>query len=499
MKRFWAACSLCVLLLLSSAGPARADLGREIASILGSKSLNRVEVGVVIARLGATADDTRILFRNDSDIPLIPASNLKLVTTAAALDKLGADFKFRTMLAVRTREDGRQDLVVWGDGDPTLGDAELLRKVGWGTTTVFESWAEQLKKRGITRVDNVVVDDSVFDTEFVHPNWPVNQLHLRYSAGVGGLNLNANALDFMITIGGFGQVVSYTTDPATRYVNIRNTCVRGNENAIWLTRHLGGNEITLGGQTNASTGAPVSVTIHDPPMYAGTVLAETLMRCGITVAGEVQRDRTDMNAYLQADEKARAAWTFIAAHETPLAIVLARTNKDSMNMYAESLLKRLGRAASGGSESGSWANGVAAAGAYLQKLGVPAEQFKLDDGCGLSKENRISASALATVLAANFHAPTRETWLQSLAIADIDGTFANRFSGTDLRGRVFGKSGYVAGVSTFSGYLKARDGQWYLFSILMNNVRTGNAVMKQLQERIVKAVDQNVENVAIGG
>jgi serine-type D-Ala-D-Ala carboxypeptidase/endopeptidase (penicillin-binding protein 4) len=454
-------------------------------------------VGVVIARLGDKPADTHFLFRNDSDIPLIPASNLKLVTTAAAMDKLGADFKFRTMLALRTREDGQQDLVLWGDGDPTLGDAEMLRKVGWGTTTVFDNWAEQLKKRGIMRVRNVLIDDSVFDTDFVHKNWPNNQLHLRYCAGVGGLNLNANALDFMIRIGAWGETVSYGTDPATRYVNVRNSCVRGSENAIWLTRTLGTNEITLGGQTNASSGAPVSVTIHDPSMFAGTVFAESIMKAGIAVTGEVERDRQDMAAYIAADENARKAWTFVAAHETPMTMVLARTNKDSMNMYAESLLKRLGHAAT--QQPGSWANGTAAAGDYLKKIGVTEDQFSLDDGCGLSKENRISANALAAVLITNFHSPTRDTYLQSLAIADMDGTFANRFSGTDLRGRVFGKSGYVAGVSSFSGYLKAKDNQWYVFSIIMNNVRSGNAIMKEMQERIVKAVDAHTENLASGG
>ncbi len=475
------------IVLFGFAGAAAADVSGDIAAVLRSKDLNKVEVGVMVAQLGESADATRIIFRSDSDIPLIPASNLKLITTAAALDQLGGDFKFRTTFALRDRGDSGRDVVVFGDGDPTLGDVEMLKAVGWGTTTVFDGWAEQLKKRGVTNVADVVVDDSVFDTEFVHPHWPANQIHLRYSAGVGGLNLNANAVDFYLTVGGVGQTVSYVTDPDTRYINVKNTCVRGNENAIWLTRKADSNDITLGGQTNANTG-PVSVSIHDPSMFAATVLSETLVRNGITVSGSVRRDRAALAAYKAADDAGRSAWTLLAAHETPLAMVLARTNKDSMNMYAESLLKRLGHAAS--QQPGSWANGTAAAGAYLVKLGVPAEQFHLDDGCGLSKENRVSANTLATVLIQNFHKPTRDIFMQSLAIADIDGTFANRFSGTDLRGRVFGKSGYVNGVSTFSGYLKAKDGRWYVFSILMNNVRTGNAVMKQVQEKIVQAVDR---------
>lgn len=486
---------LCGFLLIVAFLPAAAlaDLGGDIAAVLSHKWLGKVEAGVMVARLGPSETDTQVIYRRNINHPLIPASNLKLITTAAALDALGGDFRFRTLLAIQG-----EDVVIWGDGDPTLGDAEMLKKVGWGTTTVFENWAEQLKARGITRVRNVIVDDSIFDTEFVHPNWPPEQIHKRYVAGVGGLNLNANAVDFMLTINGMNQVVDYTTDPATRYISVRNSCVRGNQNAIWLTRHAESNNITLGGQTNASTGYPVSITIHDPSLFAATVFSETLQKYGITVTGEVRRDPTNRPAYAAADEQARQAWTFIAAHETPLQTVLARTNKDSMNLYAEALLKRMGHAAT--DQPGSWDNGRAAIGAYMTKLGIDPEQYRIDDGSGLSRHNRLSPEAITTVLAANFHAPNREQYIASLAIADVDGTFSNRFTGTDLRGRVFGKSGYINGVSTFSGYLRAKDGGWYAFSILMNGIPGGtNSTMKQLQEKIVQSIDANVENVAVGG
>ncbi len=492
MKHYATAfCGFLLILLLPAA--VMADLGQDIAAVLRHKWLGRVETGIMIARLGPSPADTQIIYRRNTDRPLIPASNLKLVTTAAAIDALGADFRFRTLLAIHG-----EDLVIWGDGDPALGDAEMLRKVGWGTTTVFENWAKQLKARGITSVRNVLVDDSIFDTQFVHPNWPPEQVHRRYVAGVGGLNLNANAVDFMLTVNGMNQLVDYTTDPATNYITVRNSCVRGTQNAIWLTRHAESNNITLGGQTNASTGYPVSVTIHDPPMFAATVFAETLQKAGITVTGVVRRDPTNRAAYAQADEVARAAWTFIAAHETPLQTVLARTNKDSMNLYAEALLKRIGYATT--QQPGSWENGRGAIIQYLTKLGIPQEQYRIDDGSGLSRENRLSPNAIIKVLTANFHAPHREQYITSLAIADIDGTFANRFTGTDLRGRVFGKSGYINGVSSFSGYLRAKDGQWYAFSIIMNGIPAGtNSTMKQLQERIVQSIDSNVENIAVGG
>jgi D-alanyl-D-alanine carboxypeptidase/D-alanyl-D-alanine-endopeptidase (penicillin-binding protein 4) len=150
-----------------------------------------------------------------------------------------------------------------------------------------------------------------------------------------------------------------------------------------------------------------------------------------------------------------------------------------MNLYAEALCKR-----------SSWENGTAATGAFLESLNISRDEFNLDDGCGLSKKNVVSPNVLAKVLEHEFHSKQRDTYMNSLAIAGIDGTFEHRFAGTDLRGRVFGKSGYVNGVSTLSGYLKGKDGQWYAFSILMNELPPGTVLgAKQLQERIVKAID----------
>src|SRR5438034_5831157 len=168
----------------------------------------------------------------------------------------------------------------------------MLRKSNWDVTTLFATWADELKKQNITSVGNVLVDDSVFDENFVHRNWPVKQQHLRYATQVGGLNLNANCLDFFLKIGNAGETVSYATDPETAYATIRNTCVTARQNSVWLSREPGGNSIILRGETNASNSEPISVTIHDPPMFAATVLAETLSASGVLVSGRVQRDRT---------------------------------------------------------------------------------------------------------------------------------------------------------------------------------------------------------------
>lgn len=472
---------LWLLLLAAFPRAVFADLPQAIRTILNDKALQKADVGIAVFKLNESADQAAPVFRHNSDIGLIPASNLKLITTSAALAYLGPDFKFRTLLLRHN-----DDLVLVGDGDPTLGDAEMLKKSGWDVTTLFKNWAQQLAKSNHTTFKRLLVDDSVFDQEFYHPNWPAEQYHKRYAAQVGGLNLNANCIDFTIRANYVGEVVRYIAAPATNYITLANSCVGANESAVWLTRNPNSNAVSLRGKSPSSD-VPVSVTIHDPSMFTATVLQETLSGNGIKIAAAAPvRDRTSRAGLLKNGVDAEAGWSVLAVHETPLETVLARANKDSMNVYAEALCKRIGAAVSG--ESGSWKNGLTATGEYLRKLNIDPSEFQLDDGCGLSKENRTSPGALCRVLIHQWHAKTKDAYFASLSIAGKDGTLDNRFAGTDLRGRVFGKSGYVNSVRTLSGYLHAKDGQWYAFSILFNQMND-TAAGKTLQERIVQAVD----------
>jgi D-alanyl-D-alanine carboxypeptidase/D-alanyl-D-alanine-endopeptidase (penicillin-binding protein 4) len=456
---------------------ARADLNADVRAVLRDPFLAKAQYSVKLVRL--SGDHAVTLFEDHAADPMVPASNLKLITTSAAMQRLGADFKFRTVLV---QHDG--DLYLIGDGDPSFGDAELLKKSGWDVQTVFETWAKGLAPRQLGTIHRLLVDDSVFDMQFVHPNWPADQAQKHYEAEVAGLNLNANLLDIYVTPTARGQIVRYTTDPATHYFTIKNSCVGGSSNAIWLSRQPDSNDLVLRGEAADANDVPVSVTIHDPPLYAGTVLAECLTAAGITV-GAVERDRTARTRYLAGEP----GWTLLASHETALTTVAARANKDSMNLYAECVCKRLGSAVFG---EGSWSNGVAAVGQFLQQIGVPANQFRLDDGCGLSKENVISANLMTTVLAHDYYGPNAKAFMNTMAIAGVDGTMEERFKGTDLRGRVLAKSGFVNGVSCLSGYLHARDGEWYAFSVLFNHVPAGGtSLAKTLEERIVRALDVN--------
>jgi D-alanyl-D-alanine carboxypeptidase/D-alanyl-D-alanine-endopeptidase (penicillin-binding protein 4) len=461
----------------------RADLGSDVDAVLRDKLLSKATVGVEIVALGRDEASSRVLVRREHETPLIPASNLKLVTTAAALDKLGADFKFDTRLVRRG-----DDLVIVGDGDPTLGDVELVGKYGWKTTTVFDSWAAALnEKLNVTSVRDVIVDDSVFEENVVHANWPADQVNLRYVAGVSGLNFNANCIDFYLGATARGSVVSYVLDPPTKYVTVNNTCVTSDDSAASMAFEPGQQVVNLRG-TSPGSSKPLSVTVDDPSMFAGTVFAEALARKGVTVTGTVKRDRSIRAALDRKDPDVKV----LAHHTTPISVALNRANKDSMNLYAESLGKKLGFATTG--QPGSWENGPRAMGEFLESLGVSSDQYSFDDGCGLSKKNVVTAHAIVTVLKHMYYGKNRQTFFDSLAVAGVDGTLDDRFKGSDLRGRLFGKSGFVNGVSSLSGYFRARDNNWYAFSILMNGIPAkSNSGIKPLQEKIVKAADETTK------
>ncbi|HEV7297809.1 MAG TPA: D-alanyl-D-alanine carboxypeptidase/D-alanyl-D-alanine-endopeptidase [Tepidisphaeraceae bacterium] len=456
-----------------------ADIDSDVNAVLADKLLAKSTVGVEIVALGDSPADSRVLLRRGAATPLIPASNLKLITTAAAVEKFGAGFRFETRFVKHG-----QNVIVVGDGDPTLGDTDLIKKFGQGSTSVFTAWAAALKDSGTISVQDVIVDDSIFDGQFVHPNWPEDQRHLRYVAGVAGLNLNANCLDFYLSGTSPGARVNYRIDPPTQYVQVENNCItRSGDSAVSLLLDPETKRLLLRGYSPGSTVA-VSVTVDDPSLYAATVLKEQLAQAGITVNGTVRREHGARAALAAGSPD----YTVVSRYVTSIEYVLDRANKDSVNLYAEALCKRLGFADT--NAPGSWVNGPAAMGKFLSSVGVPPDQYTFDDGCGLSKQNAISAGAISAVLQHMYFSPNRQAFLSSLSVAGVDGTLDSRFRGSDLRNRVFAKSGFVNGVSTLSGYFMGKDDRWYAFSILMNGIpNKSNSSIKPLQERIVKAAD----------
>lgn len=476
------ACLNSLLILLLLVQSCVADLATDIQGILADPLLSDATVGIEIVRLGQQPADARIVYEKNAHLPLIPASNMKLLTTAAALHVLTPEFRFRTLLVQHG-----DDLIIWGDGDPTLADAKLMDKIGWSQTAVFDDWIAQLHKRQITTVRDLLIDDSIFDQEFHHPRWTKHQFE-PWAGQIGGLNFNTNVFDITVHERK-GRTADYTLRPSTRYAQVDQiTCVGGRINNVILERQPGTNQISIRGTVNGA--CQVAITAHDPSMYAGTVFAEMLHAKGIQLARQVRRDRTTRRAYSLANPSQQADWRILCRFETPIEAVVMRTCKDSINMYAEALCKRMGAAAS--REGGSWAGGTAVMAQFLRQLGVPETEHTLDDGSGLSRDNRLSANALIRVLLHSFYAPSRAAFMNALPVGGVDGTLRGRFKDPALRERVFAKTGFIANVSTLSGYVHGGDNRWYAFSILINGIPDfSNSSIKPLQEKIVKAIHDN--------
>jgi len=457
-------------------------LSEAIQQILADKLLAKGQASVEVVRLGESREQDRVVFQHQGKTALIPASNLKLLSTAAAVHFLGADFQFTTRLAIRTNPDGKVDAAIIGDGDPSTGDSDLFGKLGRPIDQLFRDWAGILAKQNITKVDRLLIDDSVFGPVAMHPNWPPEQAHFPYVAQVGGLNLNANCLDVFLSPKASGAV-DVRVEPRSDLIDIQSRLTLG-DGELFLSRTAGTNNIILRGQRNGPNREPWRVTIHDPSLFAGSVCARTFITGGVNVRS-VERDAT----VRQALEANSPDWVVIAQAKTPIGIVLDHANKESANLYAEALARRTAFKVTG---TGDWPASGRALSQFLAEIGVNTDEFSLDDGCGLSKNNRISANALAAVLSHMHHSTDRELFFNSLSQGGVDGTLSNRFNSKLLAGKVAGKSGFVRGVSALSGYLKSRDGSVYVFSILLNGVPSGqNSLAKAMQDRIVAAIENS--------
>ncbi len=442
------------MVFLMSAARA-GSLAANISAILGDPSVKNAAVSINIVEI--TPQGPVNIYAHNPTLALAPASNVKLLTTAAAFEKYGPKASFRTYL-YRVGN----DLVIVGSGDPALGDSKLCADAGWKVTTVFEQWAGQLQKAGIKSFGDLIIDDSIFDQEFIHPIWPKDQNLRWYEAPVGGLNFNANCLDWIPTVTTRG--VSATLIPQTTYVTVTNKAKRGSENRVSLWRPPESNAFELRG-TIATTGHEAeNVTIVEPGFWTGTILRDTLNAAGLHSTGTVRRATL---ASITGTTKPEV----VAVYETPLLSIMKRANTNSLNMMAEALCKRLGHDAT--NQPGTWADGTAAVRAYLAGLGIPATAVTLDDGSGLSPANQVSAQTFTTVLAHIAARPDGEQFINTLAVPGEDGTLLKRFRGLACAKGIHAKTGHISGVSTLTGYLYAGKRR-FAFSILVND-KVGNA------------------------
>lgn len=407
---------------------------------------------------------------------LIPASNMKLLTTAAALELLGPEFAHETRLVLEAApQDGVVAGRLWvvGGGDPTISrrfDKEPL----------LSDWAEALWQKGVRRIEgDVVADDRCFEALRFHPAWEASDGEEWYGAEIGGLSLNDGCLDVVVSGGADGPQVE--VKPASSWLQLEvqaRATTNKKEHSFALAR-AGADKRTLRVTGKVWTKAgpyEASVPIADPGLCFVTVLREALMSRGIAVGGVARR--------VAEGEEPRGLT--VLQRKAPLPRTLEVTNQRSQNLYAECLLKTLGRVRQG---QGSWAAGAKELTAFALAAGVPAGQVLVSDGSGLSRENRLSARALVTVLRRALTGPHAAVFERSLAAPGEEGTLRSRLRELDGKSgaRLRGKTGTMTGIHGLSGLLEVGQRR-VVFAFLGNGPGAVRQALDDMLGEVVRAL-----------
>ncbi|MHC4883055.1 MAG: D-alanyl-D-alanine carboxypeptidase/D-alanyl-D-alanine endopeptidase [Planctomycetota bacterium] len=452
-----------ILWVISTVFLAGTGLAETLRTLFDRNKQTRTQFGIYAVQ----ADSGRVVYRLNSDTPMIPASNMKLVTTAAAMHYLGSTYTFDTNVGLLGK-----DLVIVGGGDPLLADPKNDSQPAQAANALMAQIVDVLRKSGIDAVDNIIVDSSFFDDTRVHPAWPVDQLNQWYACEVAGLNFYDNCIHLQVTRSGNAAVFSMT--PENTYVHLVNQLrlISKGSSAVGAYRNSTPNKLLIKGKLNQEAG--FDVAIENPGGLFASVLRDKLKASGISVQGDV------LQKHVKNDTNIR----YLMIVKTPIANVLKRSNTDSLGLAAECLVKTISAESTPGRINGQWTHGLKRVSGYLNSLNISNDQYVLDDGSGLSRNNRLSAECLVAVLKDMYDSKDAEMFTASLAVGGEDGTLHKYFKQAPYKGNIIGKTGYISGVRTFSGICKTAKGD-ILFGILTEK---GNGYTRGCINEITKAI-----------
>lgn len=399
-----------------------------------------------------------------SEKSIIPASNQKLMTSAALLDYFGSDFRFNTPIYGEGFLNGNiweGNLIIKGSGDPSISGS-LYEGDRYH---VFRNFLNQLKLAGIEHIEgNLMADVSLFDTQYYPKGWDWYDMSFYYGVQISPLSFNNNAVDLEVFAEGeIGSVPDIRWIPdSTAYVHFINQqeiTPPDTEYDEYYQRELGMNTIVLGSKLPQGYYEEESLSINNPPLFFLDSFINFLRENGISVNG----------AMVVLDSEAVYDTTqVLAMHQSqPLATMIEWLNKESDNFYTEMLVKTL--SAISGNEPGSFEGGIQKVRSFLGDLGIDTAFVQMNDGSGMAGGNFSQTAILSDVLFKMKNHPEFEAYLNSMSVAGIDGTLAHRMKGTPLYKNFKGKSGFVTGVRTLSGYLTTQSGRELVVSLATNH------------------------------
>lgn len=474
-------CLVFFLLLCSGVAHAKSEIAQSIHSILSNLPHTETRVGACVIDLSTG----EMVYAHHADVALIPASTMKIFTMAAALEILGPDFAFETHLLT----DG-DHLYVIGDGDPSLGDEKLCDKRNEPADAMLHRWADLLILTGITVFPGqLIIDESIFDDQWVNETWEKNDLDKWYAAPIGGLNFNDNCVDITILPDAkSGAPVFVSVQPDTTLLQFVNRCKSGGKGKPVLHHPFDSILYKISGRCTKKWrfGA---VSFPDPGMLFADSLRTVLAKRGVTFSGDIERRRVRA-----VDGSVPESLIPIISHRTSMGDVLSRTGKNSQNMFAECLLKRSGYAWSKRNDhpspQGSWETGRLAVMDTMTEAGIGTEGFFVADGSGLSRENKCTARQMVSLLTFAHHNNWGKMFHDNLSMAGVDGSLKKRL--TDHPGRVFAKTGTMRSVRALAGYVDQKDGQpRYAFAVVFNGYKGPSTPYKKIQDQICRILVQH--------
>ena len=405
-----------------------------------SGALKTASVGVCIDPLAGE----ELALEWQADLGLIPASTMKVITTATALELLGPEFVFKTEIYVNG-----DDLVVKGGGDPTLGATSL--------TGDFEAWLGALKEAGVEEIKgDVLVDASRFESRTTPNDWPWGDIGNYYGAGPSGLNFHKNSFALTFRPGGLGEAASllkvWPEPPGVDFENHMLTGSAGSGDQAYAYGGPGAARMSLRGSVPAGGPFTIYGALPDPPKMCGVALKGFLEKGGMSVNGEVRVAKVELG---------NASPLFVQRSPS-LAKIAKGTNHRSVNLYADSIFKVL-------TEEGSTRASVAKVQEYWRERGVDLTGYVMHDGSGLSPRNTVTARQMAMILKVARQEGKGSDFLASLPVAGRSGTLRSFGRGSVVEGRVRAKSGSLSRVRTYCGYLEGESGDEFAFAVLVNN------------------------------
>ena len=459
--------------------PAVRELRGDLSRVFGAPIDKRGVWAVDIRSL----DTGERLFDLSADKLMMPASNMKILTLSATADALGWDYRFTTTLETSgTISAGvlHGDLVVRSNGDPSINSRDNR-----ADSVLFE-WARALQAAGISSIDGRIAgDDQAFDDSGIGAGWAWDYLQYDYAAPVGALEFNENVAALSITPGpaaGTTPIVTLSRGSGLELINHAMTGPEESTSTLDYTRHLERPILEVTGSIAAGTQTiNRSVAVVNPTIFFAQSLKDGLVARGIPVSGDAV-DFDDIAAEMPSSERR----VLVTTKSPPLREIAVVLMKISQNLYAETLLKALGASKNG---LGTTEGGRIAARNTLTSWGVAPDGYVMYDGSGLSRYNYVTASTVATILEHMYKDPRHhDAFMATLPIAGRDGTISSRMRGTRAEGNAVAKTGSIANARSLSGYVKTRDGEMLVFSILSNDFIIPAATINYIADLAVETL-----------